>query len=350
MSANSAFFQTNPSLQSDTLKSMLEMMNGMWLTQTIAVAAQLGVADQLIEGDKSVDALAQSLQVNPQALYRLLRALASVGIFAETEHRHFQLTPMANHLKSDVPNSIRALAIWTGIETAHWQTWGRLLDTVKTGQPAFEQVTGMPIFAYMSQNPEFAAIFNGAMSSASSMYNPAIVAAYDFSGITTLVDIGGGYGAFLAAILQANPDLNGIVYDLPPVIAGATQYLEKVNLTQRCQAVGGSFLESVPTGSDAYIMKNTMSNWDDENGIKILQNCYRAMPSGGKVLLVQNVLPTGNESSQGKFTDLEMLLVTTTGRERTAAEFEKLLNAAGFQLSQIIPTQCPVSIIEGIKP
>jgi hypothetical protein len=168
--------------------------------------------------------------------------------------------------------------------------------------------------------------------------------------IKTLVDIGGGQGAFLAAILQANPHLNGIVYDLPHVIEGAKSDLENLNLQNRCQAIGASFLESVPEGGDAYILKNTLTNRDDEHAIQILKNCYRAMPHGGKLLMVQSVIAPGNQPDLGKFTDLEMLLVTTRGRERSAAEFQQVLNAAGFQLARILPTQCPSSLIEAIKP
>jgi len=341
---------TTPDTQPSPLMQILRMMNGFWMTQCIGVAAQIGVADHLVEGAKSVETLAQLTSVDAQALYRLLRALASAGIFSEAEPRQFQLSPMAECLRSDAPNSIRGLAIWSGSEPTHWQMWGNLLYSVKTGKPAFEHVTGMPIFAYTAQNPEFAAVFDQAMTSASAMFNPAIIHTYDFSSIKTLVDIGGGQGAFLAAILQANPHLDGIVYDLPHVIEGATSYLEDLGLQNRCQAIGGSFLESVPEGGDAYIMKNTLTNWDDDHAIGILKNCYRAMPQGSKLLMVQSVIAPGNQPDLGKFTDLEMLLVTTAGRERSAAEFEQVLNAAGFQLVQILPTQCPSSIIEAIKP
>jgi O-methyltransferase domain/Dimerisation domain len=241
--------------QANPLMQMLQMMNGLWLTQCIGVAAQLGIADRLVDGAKGVEFLAEETSANTQSLYRLLRALASSGIFAETETRQFQLTPMAECLRSDAPNSIRGLAIWTAIEPAHWGAWGNLLYSVKTGQPAFDKTAGMPIFQYFGQNPEASAIFNQAMTSASGMFNPAIVHAYDFSSIQTLVDIGGGQGAFLAAILQANPNLQGIVYDLPHVVAGATPYLEQLGLQHRCQAIGGNFLESVPEGGDAYIMR-----------------------------------------------------------------------------------------------
>lgn len=340
---------TTPSSEVNPLMQMLQMMNGLWLTQCIGVAAQLGVADHLVAGAKSVDTLAESMSVDAQSLYRLLRALASSGIFSEGEPRHFQLTPMAECIRSDAPNSIRGLAIWTAIEPSHWGAWGNLLYSVKTGKPAFEQVAGMPIFEYFGQNSDAAAVFNQAMTSASAIFNPAIVFAYDFSSLNTLVDIGGGQGAFLAAILQANPHLNGIVYDLPPVVAGAKPYLEQLGLQQRCQPVGGSFLESVPEGGDAYIMKNTMTNWDDDHAVQILKNCYRAMPPGGKLLLVQSVIVPGNEPNLGKFTDLEMLLVTSGGHERTAAEFEAILNLAGFQITRILPIKCPFSIIEAVK-
>ncbi|GAA6623127.1 methyltransferase [Scytonema sp. NUACC26] len=336
--------------QPNPLMQILQMMNGFWMTQCIGVAAQLGVADRLIEGAKSVETLAESMNVDAQSLYRLLRALASVGIFLESEPRQFQLTPMADYLRSDVPNSIQGLAIWSGGEPTHWQMWGNLLYSVRTGKPAFEQVTGMPFFAYTGQNPEFAAIFDQAMTSASAIFNPAIVHAYDFSSINTLVDIGGGQGTFLAAILQANPHLNGIVYDLPQVTEGAKSYMEKLGLQNRCQAIGGNFLESVPEGGDAYILKNTLTNWDDKHAIQILQNCYCVMPQGAKLLMVQSVIEPGNQSNLGKFTDLEMLLVTSGGRERSATEFEQVLNAVGLQLARIIPTQCPSSLIEAIKP
>lgn len=341
---------TTPDTQPNPLMQILQMMNGFWMTQCIGVAAQLGVADHLIEGAKSVETLAQLMSVDAQALYRLLRALASVGIFSEAEPRQFQLTPMAEYLPTDAPNSIRGLAIWSGSEPTHWQMWGNLLYSVKTGKPAFEHVTGVPIFAYTAQNLEFAEVFDQAMTSASAIFNPAIVHAYDFSSIRTLVDVGGGQGAFLAAILQANPHLDGIVYDLPHVIEGAKSNLEKLGLQNRCQAIGGSFIESVPEGGDAYIMKNTLTNWNDEHAIQILKNCHRAMPEDGKLLIVQSVIAPGNQPDLGKFTDLEMLLVTTGGRERSAAEFEQVLNAAGFQLSRILTTQCPSSIIEAIKP
>lgn len=336
--------------QANPLMQILQMMNGFWMTQCIGVAAKLGVADHLVDGAKSVETLAETMSVDPQALYRLLRALASTGIFSEAEPRQFQLTPMAECLRSDAPNSIRGLAIWSGSEPAHWQMWGNLLYSVKTGKPAFEHVTGMPIFAYTGQNPDLASVFDQAMTSASAMFSPALIHSYDFSSIKTLVDIGGGQGAFLAAILQANSHLNGIVYDLPHVIEGAKAYLEKLGLQNRCQAVGGSFLESVPEGGDAYILKNTLTNWNDEHAIQILKNCYRVMPQGGKLLMAQSVIASGNQPDIGKFTDLEMLLVTPGGRERSAAEFEQMLNAAGFQLTRILPTQSPSSIIEAIKP
>ncbi|NEQ27452.1 MAG: methyltransferase, partial [Microcoleus sp. SIO2G3] len=200
------------------------------------------------------------------------------------------------------------------------------------------------------QNPEFAAVFDQAMTSVSAMFNPAIVHAYDFSSIKTLVDVGGGQGALLAAILQVNPHLNGIVYDLPHVIEGTKSYLENLGLQNRCQAIGGSFLETVPEGGDAYIMKNTLTNWDDEHAVQILKNCHHAMPQGGKLLMVQSVIAPGNQPDLGKFTDLEMLLVTSGGHERLDTEFKQVLNAAGLQLTRILPTQCPSSIIEAIKP
>jgi hypothetical protein len=327
----------------------MQMISGVWVTQAIYVAAKLGIADLLKDGAKSSEELANSIAVDAQSLYRVLRALSSVGIFAERENRQFELTPLAEYLKTDVPGSLRAIAIMFGGENWRWQPWGEILYSVKTKKPAFDHVFGMPIFPYLNQNPEAAAIFDQAMTSISAKDIPAIASGYDFSSIKTLVDVGGGHGSLLAAILQANPTIKGMVYDQAAVIAGAKQYLETAGLNGCCEAVAGNFFESVPSGGDAYMMKHIIHDWDDERAIAILQNCHRAMPDNGKLLVVEHVIPPGNEPSLGKFLDLEMLVMSSGGRERNADEFDKLFAAAGFKLTNIVPTQSPLSIIEGVK-
>jgi hypothetical protein len=329
--------------------TLLQKISGAWISQAIYVAAKLGIADLLKDGAKSSEALAKATDVDPDSLYRVLRALASIGLFAERENRHFELTPLAEYLQSDIPGSMRAIALMFGSEEWRWQPWGDILYSVKTGKPSFDHVFGMPVFAYLAQNPEAAAIFSEAMTSFTVMFSDAVIAAYDFSSIKTLVDVGGGQGSFLAAILKANPTLKGIVYDLPTVIAGAKPQIEASGLEGRCDMIAGDFFESVPAGADAYILKSVIHDWDDEHAIAILKNCHPAMTENGRLLLIENVLPSGNAPSFGKFLDLEMLLITPGGRERTEAEFRNLFEAAGFNLTKITPTQSQLSVIEGVK-
>jgi hypothetical protein len=326
-----------------------EMIMGMGITQMIYAVAKLGIADLLKDDAKNYLELAKSTQTHAPSLYRILRSLASIGIFAEVNDGHFQLTPLAEYLRSDIPNSMQGLAIWMGSDNFRWQTWDKILYSLKTGKPAFDFVHQMPIFEYFEKNPEAGDIFNQAMSSTSAIYNRAIVADYDFSSIKTLVDIGGGQGFFLTGILQANPDLKGIVYDLPHVVTKATKEIEALKLNQRCTIASGSFLKFVPSGGDAYIMKLVLHDWDDLKAIQILKNCHAAMGENSRLLIVENVVSSGNQPSHGKLTDIEMLLMTSGGRERTKDEFAQLFAAAGFQLTKITPTSCPLSVIEATK-
>lgn len=224
-----------------------------------------------------------------------------------------------------------------------------MLHSVKTGLPAFDDVFGMPIFAYFNQQPEPAAIFDACMTSFSSTYKDAVISSYDFSPINTLIDVGGGQGSLIAGILQKYPTLKGAVYEQEHVIQVTKKYLKELGLNERCQAIDGDFFECVPMGGDAYIMQHIIHDWDDERSVQILKNCYDVMPINGKLLVVENVISNINEPYAGKFLDLDMLVMTSGGQERTPQEFEKLLNAAGFQLTRIIPTGHSVSIIEGVK-
>lgn len=329
--------------------AMLQMINSYRVSQSICVAAKLGIADLLKDGAKNTDELAKATGTHAPSLYRLLRALASIGVFAETNNGCFELTPLAATLQSNVPNSTKAAAILFG-DKWHWQLWENLLESVKTGKTALELVfDAANPFEYFVDNPEAGYIFDEAMTSNSATADRAIACGYDFSQFQTLVDIGGGQGSLLATIVQQHPSLNGVLFDQAAAIAGAKQkQYFKTELAQRCQLVVGDFFEAVPVGGDAYILKTVIHDWNDEAAIAILKNCHRAMVKHGKLLLVELVIPPKNTPSFAKFLDLEML-VMMGGRERTEAEYQILLKAAGFQLTKIIFTASPWSIIEAVS-
>lgn len=327
--------------------AMVEMINAYQVSQAIYVAAQLGIADLLRDGAKSGAELAQLTGMHEQSLYRLLRALASFGVFVEDKYGHFDLTPLAATLQTDAPDSVRAWAIMSG-EKWHWDVWGNLIESVKTGKTAVEHTLGKPnIFEYFVQNAPAGNNFDAAMTNLASINNSAIATGYDFSGIHTLVDIGGGYGSHLTTILKANPEIKGILFDQPSVIAGAQEFVQENGIAERCELVAGDFFQSVPSGGDAYLLKTVIHDWDEPNAIKILQNCRRAMREDSKLLLVEAVIPPGNTPYFGKLLDLEML-TTSGGRERTEAEYRTLFEAAGFKLTKVYPTASPWKVIEGI--
>jgi hypothetical protein len=311
------------------------------------VAAQLGIADLLKDGSKSNDELAITTGVDAKSLYRLLRALASVGIFAEGISGYFELTPLAECLQSDRNNSLRAYAIKSG-QAWEWQPWGYLLESVKTGKPVIKNIFGMDIFDYLANDASAAKLYNQAISNFSEKQDVAITSGYNFSFIRNLVDVAGGRGTLIASILKANLTMQGILFDLPHVVADTKPLIEALELQDRCQLVGGNFFESVPTGGDAYLLRYIIHDWDDERAITILKNCYEAMQSNGRVLLVEMVIPQGNEPFYGKLLDLQMLL-NYGGRERTEVEYQVLLETAAFLLTKIYPVAAPVSVIEAIR-
>jgi hypothetical protein len=325
---------------------LTQLAFGALLTQALYVAAKLGIADLLAKKPLSVAELASSTNTHEGALYRVLRSLAGVGVFAEPEPKIFSLTPYAEALRSDAPASMRNGVIFMG-EEWHWKVWGKMLHSVATGKPAWGAAHGAEVFDYFPQNPEHAEIFNRAMTDMSVGTAPVVVEAYDFSGFKTIADIAGGHGYLLAQILKSSPDLNGILFDMPQVIAGAPALLEKEGVAARVKTVAGDFFESVPA-ADAYIMKHIIHDWDDERSIKILKSIGRAMTDNGKVLIVETVVPEGDQPHYSKLLDLEML-TSPGGAERTADEYRRLLAAAGFELTRIIPTKSPFSIIEAVK-
>ena len=330
-----------------TPAALLRVLAGGWITQAVYISAKLGVADLLQAQPRSCNSLAECTRTHPHALYRVLRALASVGIFHEDENRCFRLTPMAEHLRSDAPGSLRAFAIMLG-EREHWRAWEGLMHSVQTGNCAFEQVFGMPHFEYFERHPESGRVFDAAMTSRSGSENQAIIAAYDFANARTVVEVGGGQGSLLEAILRINREARGVLFDLAQVIASARNRMEEAEQSTRCEFVAGDFFTAVPSGGDLYVLKKVIHDWDDERATVILSNCRRAMAAAGRLLLIEPVVPEGNDPSFSKLLDLLMLVWTSGGLERTRAEHEALLSAAGFKLRRVIPTHVGVDMLEAV--
>ena len=325
---------------------MNRLITGYWTTQSIYVAAKLGIADLLTSGPRSADDLAKATSTHAPSLYRLLRALASMGIFSEDDTARFSLTPMAECLRSDQPGSQWALAVMSGEE--HYKAWGELLYSVQTGKIAFDKLYGMPCFDFLSQNIEQAKVFDAAMVGIHGRETAAMLDCYDFSGIGVLADIGGGNGSLLASVMKTHSGLRGILYDLPGVTERAKASLQAAGVADRCDVIGGSFFESVPAGADAYLMRHIIHDWDDEKAQVILRNVHRAMSDTGRLLVIEGVIPSGNGPSFGKLLDLTMLTIPG-GKERTEAEYKALFKAGGFQLNRIVPTSAEVSVIEATK-
>ena len=324
---------------------MVNLTTGYWVSQMIGVTAELGIADLLKDGPRDARALAASVRADPDALYRLMRALSSVGLFAEDAEHRFQLTPLGDCLRSDAPGSMRAWAR-TVVMDYFVRSYQDLMYSVKTGKPAFDHVHGMGPFEYFSRNLEVGRLFDEAMTSFSSVEIPAVIAAYDFSPIRNLVDIAGGHASLLCAVLKKNPTMQGVLFDMPTVVDGARDSIAAEGLSARCEVIGGDMFHSVPAGGDAYMMKHIIHDWNDERCVEILKNCRSAMPSHGRVLIIDAVIQAGNQPDSSKLLDITML--TINGRERTEEQFHSLLDRAGFNLSRIVPTQSPVSVVEGI--
>lgn len=324
-----------------------QMLTGYWVSQMVYVAAKLDLAGLLKAGPRSSDDLAQATKTHPRALYRLLRGLASLGIFAEGQPRHFSMTPKAEALLDGVPGSQRAMALMTGEE--HYLSWSELLHCVQTNQTGFEKLYKMRPFDYLPLHPEQGAIFDAAMTSVHGQESPAALAAYDFSNIGVLADIGGGNGSLISATLEKHRELRGILFDMPSVIERSRPNIERAGLAGRCQCIAGSFFESVPPGADAYMLRHIIHDWDDHESITILRNCRTAIGTNpaGRVLIVETVIPPGNEPMFGKLLDLNMLVIPG-GLERTETEYRELFAASGWRLNRIVPTTTEISVIEAL--
>ena len=325
---------------------LLEMIGGAWMSQSIFVAVKLGIPDLLAGGPRTSDDLAASVGAHAGALYRLLRGLASLGLCTESGERVFELTPLGGYLRTGVPGSVRAWALhWGG---ALWPAWSTLLHGVRTGESVRPLAGRAKGFDTLALNPEASKIFNDAMADIVRLIAASLIQEYDFSGIRTLVDVGGGNGVLLAAILRAYPAVRGVLFDLPHVVEGARAPFE-AGVADRLEIAAGSFFESVPEGGDAYCLKSVIHDWDDERSLTILRNCRRAVPREGRLLLIERVLP-GRMEARAEHrgvaaSDLNML-VAIGGRERTAADYRTLLDASGFALQRIVPIGAYYSAIE----
>ncbi|MBI1918500.1 MAG: methyltransferase [Planctomycetes bacterium] len=327
-------------------EQMSRMLTGYWVSQALYAAAKLKLADLMKEGPRTIDELAGVTDTHAPSLHRLLRALASVGIFAEDDRHRFGLTPLAECLRSDVVGSQWAMAVMNGEE--HYSAWGELLYSVQTGKPAFEKLYGAGVFDFLSRDPEKARIFDAAMTGVHGRETAAMLDVYDFSGIGVLADIGGGNGSLLSVVLKRYPNLRGLLFDLPGVAERARVNLTAAGLAGRCEVVGGDFFTSVAGGADAYLLRHILHDWDDERAVRILKNVYQAMGAGGRLLVVESVIPPGNGPSFGKLLDLTMLVIPG-GKERTEQEYRELFNVAGFRLMRIVPTGAEVCVIEGVR-
>jgi hypothetical protein len=324
---------------------MLNLVIGHWVSRLLQVAAHLNIADLLKAGPRTAEQLAKATHVRAPQLYRVLRALASVGVFAETKGGRFKLTPLAATLQTGVPGSMRTSALMLNSDW-QWDAWQKLLDGVAGDDVPFVKAHGMPVFEYLEKHPQDLAAFH---DSATGLTNPAIAAAYNFSKFGTLVDVGGSHGALLTTILKTHPRLKGVLFDQPSVISGAKKgrHLGEPGIAPRCRLEAGSFFVSVPAGADAYIMKYILHDWDDERCVKILSNCRAAMNKNGRVLVVDSVVPPGNAPGYVKLLDIEMLVIG--GRERTKADFSSIFRRSGLKLTRVIATKSPLSIIEGAR-
>ena len=330
---------------SSPVEKMIGFIHSFWASRALYVAAKLKLLDHLDGASpKTTEQLAAATGAHPRSLYRLLRALASVEVLREEAPGRFVSTEVGDVLKSDHPNSVRcAVIIGTGDD--HYDAWGNLLHAVRTGETAFDAHFKMPIWKFYEQNPDNARTFDQAMLDYTGAIHAALLKAYDFNVFKRIIDIGGGKGGLLAAILKKFDKPRGTVFDQPYVVEGAKATLAADGLADRCDTAGDDFFESVPAGGDCYTMKFILHDWEDAKSIRILKNIRKAITPGGKLLVMDAVLKDGNEPDFSKFMDLNML-VMTGGQERTEQEFSALLEAGGFHLSRVIRTESMICIVE----
>ncbi len=326
----------------DLRKQLNDMIRGYWTTQALFVAAELDITGRLAEAPKTADELAAEAGAHGGALYRILRALASVGVYAEDAEGRFGLTPLAEALGT---SGGMGYARMHGREL--YEAWGCLLHSARTGEAAFDRAHGMPVFDYMTRHPDRGALFSDAMFGHHGAETLPMIEAYDFTGFDEVVDVGGADGSMLITLLEQVDHLKGVLFELPPIAERARAKVEAAGLGSRLRVIAGSALEDeIPRGADAYILRHVVHDWNDENTVRFLANCRKAAGSKGRVLVVEFVIPTGNEPNFGKWLDLMMLCYG--GKERTVDEYRTLYEKAGLELTRVAPTRMPISVIEGV--
>lgn len=323
---------------------LLRLVSGFHVAQAIHAAVELGVPDLLADGERTSDDLAEASGADPATLYRLLRALASLGVLHEAEGRHFSLTPLGQPLRSDVPGSVRGWARLVGREYV-WRSWGNLANAVRNGENSFRALYGADVFEWRAEHPEESAIFDEAMRSLTAPQAEAVLAAYDFSRFGIIVDVGGGNGTLLASLLAAHPAVRGILFDQAHVVTGGESVLQAAGVADRCEIVAGSFFEDVPEGGDAYVLKSIIHDWEDEEAIAILRACRAAMGPEAVVLLIERHLGGPNENPAAKLSDLNML-VMPGGRERSDEEYAALFEQAGMRSASTTVAATGHAVIE----
>lgn len=323
--------------------ALRSLITGHWVAQAIRVAAELGVADLLAGGPRTSGDLAEATGSHPRSLFRLLRALAGAGVFEQLDDDRFALAPVGECLRADVPDSLRAYAmVFAG--DRHWEAWAELGHSVRTGETGYQHRFGSSFYDDLERDADLNDLFDQAMAGSITRTCTPVVEAYDFSRFTTLVDVGGGDGTLLAAVLRANPSLRGVLFEREPVVERARKHLAGGGLSDRCDVVAGDFFRSVPS-SDGYLLARCVRAFDDDTAIQVLATTRRAMTEDGLVLLVERLLPAGGQPSDATLGDLNML-VLTGGCERTEAEYADLLRAAGLELSRVVPTRSPMTVLE----
>lgn len=327
--------------------AIFELSQSVWIARAIGVAVELELADILSDGPKTVNELADLTKTNPENLYRLLRALASYGIFLEKPNKTFRLTPLAMGLKEGVGSMKNMIAHQQN--PVNWQMVGEMNYCVRTGKNVAQKILGMDIFEYLKKNPEKNRLYNLAMTETSEIASATVLSAYNFSRRKKLVDVGGGHGYLLSIILHEYPNLEGILFDLPHVVDGAKQTIKRLGVENRVTIIPGDFFNPIPEGADTYIMKSIIHAFDDGKCVTLLKNIHRAIADNGKLLIVEVVISEDNAPSFGKIFDLQMLIGAPGGKERTRRELEDLLASSGFKLKKIIPTVSQFSIIEAEK-
>lgn len=325
----------------------MRMSLGYTVPFLLRTAAQLCLADHLAGQPQTAQQLAAITGTHAPALYRVLRTLASNGIFSEDESHRFSLTPLAEPLRSNVPGSVRT-SILSITGNLFVLPWSKLLYSVQTGQPSFDHHFGVPFFDYLTTHPEEAAMFSDMLMGINSGDAPAIAAAYDFSSYSHIADIGGATGHILTAVLASHPGPQGTLFDLPHNQAGARELIQSRGMADRVTFCPGSFFETIPGGCDLYMLSHVIHDWSEEQCLTILANCHRTMSAGSRLLIVEMVLPEGNAFHPGKALDITMLTLTG-GQERSEPEYRALLEKASFRLTRVIPTNSPVSIVEACR-